>query len=463
MIVSIIDQLTNRFSDEVKLDAILVFFILFLSSSCSALYAGYYFFVGLRMVSLAFIYLSFFAGVIFYLYYERIDILISARLYGLVTLTGFSFITTFTGGVHSPLIAFQLITPIGVTLIAKRKESFYWSGLLMLWGGILILEESTEILHFSRDLPNVSYLGISCFIGLFIYIISIIWGYEIATEKYQGQINDKNHELYHQNVEIELQNQQLDVQNNRIISSINYAKKIQDAVLHYGNKIEDSFKDAFIFYRPRDIVSGDFFCIEHEENKKIVVAADCTGHGVPGAILSLVGMNLIRSIIHEKKVLSPDQILFHLRESLYHFLNQEKSQSRDGMDISICVVDDEYVEIASAKSTVYTIQNNTILSHKGDNISIGGLGEEYVQKAYQLERIERRKIDFIYMCSDGFQDQFGGPKDMKFMKKNFRNLLLTMYTRKGEEQLSDLEQTFKNWKGAEEQTDDILVLGFAPN
>lgn len=256
--------------------------------------------------------------------------------------------------------------------------------------------------------------------------------------------------------------QELAQKNADITASIQYAKRIQYAILPELDFIYRHFPESFVFYRPKDIVSGDFYWFAEKDGKKIMVCADCTGHGVPGALMSVVGHNLLNQIILEKGITSPDEILNRLNTGVMTALKQgqHEEDSRDGMDIAICVFKEGSREMhfAGALRPLIMIRNGMLSKIDSDRFPIGGNLTAGVNK-YTLHKILLEPGDMLYMFSDGFADQFGGPKGKKFMVKHLLELLREIEPLPLPEQAARLEAAFDNWKDNFQQVDDVLVVG----
>lgn len=266
---------------------------------------------------------------------------------------------------------------------------------------------------------------------------------------------------------LEIKSQQLAEQaniikekNDDITSSINYAERIQKAILPPIEQMQEVFKEYFILFMPRDIVSGDFYWFDKIENKTILTAVDCTGHGVPGAFMSMIGNDLLNQIVSEREITEADRILEEVQIGIRKALRHE-SKINDGMDIALVVIDHtrRVMEYAGAKNPLIYIQNQVLHLIKGEHFSIGG-------KTFEMEyKFEKHSIDIsspttFYLFSDGFQDQFGGDKGKKFMTPKFRDLLLQIHQRPTAEQQAILRQTLQDWMGTKNrQVDDVLVIG----
>lgn len=255
-------------------------------------------------------------------------------------------------------------------------------------------------------------------------------------------------------------NGELTKKNNDLHASMRYAHKLQKGVLPFDTRVQQLLPEHFIFYQPRDIVSGDFYWVEEVDNKTIVVVADCTGHGIPGAMMSMLGSSALTDIILNKKIIEADIILNKLSKIIEFILRQDQSNIRDGMDIGVCIIDKDKrkLEFAGAHHALYYFQAGEMAVVKGSPISIGGFQQE---KIFEKNTITLQNETVIYMCSDGYQDQFGGPKDKKFMKSRLRELLTSIHLLPMLRQKEILETTLQHWmqEGKSKQTDDILVLG----
>lgn len=263
--------------------------------------------------------------------------------------------------------------------------------------------------------------------------------------------------------EILSQKQLIEIKNRDLTDSINYARKIQESLLPNINSISQALPKSFIYYRPRDIVSGDFYWFEERENEILLAAADCTGHGIPGALMSMIGHSKLNSIAHHVQTSDPGEILNQLDKAVSKAfgIQPTDTQSKDGMDISFCNINIKKKELkfAGALRPLIQISDGKITEIKGDRFPIGG-GQAYLKDTYTTHSIAIKEGDSFFMFSDGYPDQFGGPKEKKFMIKRFKELLISIVNLPVEEQIKELDKTFNNWKGASEQVDDVLVIGF---
>lgn len=253
-----------------------------------------------------------------------------------------------------------------------------------------------------------------------------------------------------------------------LTDSIHYATRIQAAMLPTEERLHEYLKSCFVYFRPRDMVSGDFYWLFKQDGKLVVAAVDCTGHGVPGAFMSIIGMDLLKSIVAVQKIYAPAKILEQMSMELDATLRENSGMAyaegiKDGMDVSLCVIDQSArtLDFAGAVNGMYLVRNNELQTIKGDRLSIGRHPEGGTP-AYNATRLELQDEDFIYLFSDGYADQFGGPEHKKFKYRRFRHLLLNIHALAPEDQKAILHQKFEEWRGAEEQVDDVLVMGFKP-
>jgi len=271
-------------------------------------------------------------------------------------------------------------------------------------------------------------------------------------------------ELNNKNQQIESQRDMLEQKNNQITESISYASKIQKAILPSQKAIFTTFKDALIYYRPRDIVSGDFYWFTKQYDFDFIAAVDCTGHSVPGAFMSMIGNTLLNEIINEKNIFDPAAILTKLHEGIIRILHQqdnEEDATDDGMDITLCRYNKKakQIVISSANHQVfkYNAQGNEII--EGDIFSIGGQISDEIDFAFKNNIIEVDDQTYLYFFSDGFPDQFGGTKGRKFMTEQFYAFITEIHTKPMDTQYKLIDDKFESWKGNRRQIDDILVIG----
>jgi ligand-binding sensor domain-containing protein/serine phosphatase RsbU (regulator of sigma subunit) len=309
---------------------------------------------------------------------------------------------------------------------------------------------------------------------------------ERLVEEKTAEISAKNETLTQKTTEISLKNTELNRRNENITNSINYAKRIQEAMLPTLEEMRRILPESFLIFEPKDIVSGDFYWVSmldprpiYQEtlaggrsnmafqgftHRKIVVGAvDCTGHGVPGALMSMIGNELLHEIIHARQITEPDKILNELHKSVTRSLRQRDNLNRDGMDVGLCVIDmtDGVMEFAGAKSPLYYMQEGEFYEIRGTKLSIGGYYKELeAERVFSKTVIPIDKPTYCYLMSDGLQDQFGGDDRKKFSRQRLRDLFREVHTKEFEIQKVVIKRTLNEWRGNEEQVDDILLMGF---
>ena len=254
-------------------------------------------------------------------------------------------------------------------------------------------------------------------------------------------------------------------QRDSIVDSLNYAKYIQRSLLPDIKKMEDYFGENFVFSIPKDIVGGDFYWFKTFEEKAILIAADCTGHGVPGGFITMLGSLLIESSTGDA-LKSPEIILRDLNYGLVTLLKQqEKDSIQDGMDLAICLIDrkQKTLNFSGSRNGIYIIHDDgEISNYSGDTVPVGGVYSKRhnpLEREYKMHEIQLKDNDWVFMYSDGFYDQFGGPKNKSMGSNRFKNYLKEAVMSK-KTSYNDFEYFFSEWKGSQDQIDDVLVIGF---
>ncbi len=307
--------------------------------------------------------------------------------------------------------------------------------------------------------------------GLIVWLIVYLYTLRLRKQKeyLEEQVRLRTLEIEQQKHEIEVQrdllakqNEEIRRKNKDITDSIEYAKRIQNAILPLEENIKEHLPESFILYRPRDIVSGDFYWFAEKNGKIIIAAVDCTGHGVPGAFMSMIGAEVLNTIVLSQGVTDAAQILNLQNKYIRAALKQDTSDNQDGMDMALCVIDNKQgvVEFAGAKNPlIYVTKDGELHKIRGDRQSIGGF--QYTkQVSFKKHVIEIDSPMWFYIFSDGYQDQFGGADRRKFMTRNFYELLHSIHGLPMDEQKRVLEETIETWMAGTSQTDDILVIGF---
>jgi serine phosphatase RsbU (regulator of sigma subunit) len=271
----------------------------------------------------------------------------------------------------------------------------------------------------------------------------------------EEKVNERTEELAGKNAELAEKNKD-------ITDSIRYAKRIQEAILPLDTTIKSHLPNSFIFAKPKDIVSGDFYWVDKKDDQILFAAVDCTGHGVPGAFMSIVGHNILTQSVRESATIIPSLLLDKLNKGVSETLNQtsEDSKLRDGMDIALCTINFKTLELqyAGAYNPLFIVRGGEFIEVKGDNIAIGSYIENQTNK-YNNHKIQLQKGDTIYVFTDGYVDQFGGPDGKKFKLPQFKTMLSTMSGVPLEQQQQIIEKAIEEWRGRLQQVDDILIIG----
>ncbi len=278
-------------------------------------------------------------------------------------------------------------------------------------------------------------------------------------------IKRTNVQIKAQRDQIESQRDLVVVQKNEIIDSINYAQRIQSALLPPESALNQVFSDYFILYKPRDIVSGDFYWLKQVNQYTVIVAADCTGHGVPGAFMSVLGISYLNEIVQNREITQTDQVLNQLRKQISDSLGQRggRDESKDGMDLALCVLDQKNsrLQFSGANNPLYLIRKTDsrpeLSEYKPDRMPVGYYREK--EDPFTSQLIQLNEGDTFYLFTDGFLDQKGGEHSRKLMKKGFKKLLLDIQEHPMPAQKEFLDRKLADWMGTRPQTDDILVIG----
>jgi serine phosphatase RsbU (regulator of sigma subunit) len=277
------------------------------------------------------------------------------------------------------------------------------------------------------------------------------------------QKNKANIALSDKNKIIEEKSLLVEEQHKDITDSIKYAQRIQQAILPPDKLWNNILPQSFVFYQPKDILSGDFYWIEETTEHIFIAAADCTGHGVPGALMSIVNYNLLNRAVLEHGLTNAGAILDSVNKYLTLSLHQtyQESAVRDGMDVSLCVINKKTkkMDFAGAFNSIYLIRNNAIQEFIPDKQPVGAFIEDNI-KLFTSQSFQLLENDVVYMFTDGYADQFGGPKGKKYKYKQLQHLLLSSYTKPFDEQNQIFKSAINDWKGSLEQVDDILLLGY---
>lgn len=420
----------------------------------------------------------------------------------------FIFISIFSKLNGEGHTAFYYISPrIGIILMSI--SSFAVIGFYNIKKSFIAIVFGISALLFFDYLHEVFGVGISkssdfydtlkllryVFGLLFLYMTIIIYALQKINTNYETIITEKNNKLKSKNIEINTQKEEIlaqrdeieaqrneveaqrdeviaqkakiEAQNKEITDSILYAKRIQQAVLPSPYVLEEFLPEHFILYKPKNIVSGDFYWFKQIDEFSVIAVADCTGHGVPGAFMSMLGISFLNELVTKIKLSSPDKILERMRKKIKTTLSQtgKTGEQKDGMDMALYIINQKTLELrfAGAYNPLWIVRNtksdsekNELIVLKADRqpIAVHIKERDFTQKQFQLQ-----KNDCLYSFSDGFQDQFGGDKRQKFMSKKFKQLVSEISQKPMQEQKQILDKKFESWRGSIEQVDDVVVLG----
>ena len=343
-------------------------------------------------------------------------------------------------------------------------------------------QQEINILH--KEKSQKQTWNIILFIGLSLFIIQaiILFTTNRIRRKNNNVLRNRNTEILQQKEEMQAQSDEIETQRDEIIrqrdiaevqnqqrikqtkditDSIEYAKHIQIALFPDKITLQKTLKQGFCLYKPKDIVSGDFYWVAQVENKSVIVCADCTGHGVPGAFMSIIGINFLNEIVFNENILKPSEILSQLRKRIIKTMIQTKrtEESKDGMDMSLIVIDNNemILEYAGAYNPLFFIRDHMLDTIKADKMPVG-ISDKAIA-SFTNHTIKIQTGDLFYMFTDGYADQFGGALRKKFRVGNLRELLLDIHEKEMPEQKRILHETFLNWKDKEQQVDDVLAMG----
>jgi serine phosphatase RsbU (regulator of sigma subunit) len=387
--------------------------------------------------------------------------------------------------IDTMLIGNLIITLIPWLLFDIKEKLYLYLSFLTSVSFIFLLKPISAIfpIHFEASIFQVPFIEYPM-----LFFVIFIFGSLIYVLKYdtfiaenknevfiqelkdqQQEINSQNEELLQQQEELNMVNEslkntleQLQTTTSRLSKSINYAQNIQRIILPNDEDLGTFFQDFFTIYLPKDIVSGDFYWFQSLNDKQaIFIMADCTGHGVPGAFMSMIANTLLHEIVNAKKVISPPQILHLLHNGIRYLLKQEETRNTDGMDLSVCLFTQEgnamNIDFAGAKSFILYVKDGTLNQLNSDRISVGGLGDR--MRNFTSQYITLNKGDLIYFLSDGFIDQNNSERK-RFGSKNFQQLIKDIVALPLSSQKAHLMNVLLNHQQEEEQRDDISVVGF---
>ena len=388
----------------------------------------------------------------------------------------------FMGSVVSLTIGFGVLAMIAVSQRAEMAYTMYYSGIGTAIVLIIIMRMRFVLSFVISSILVVSYILLAIiqqdillvdnkvnypviFLNNLFFLIStaiVSWVASYILESYAR--NNFLHQQFtlKEKYKIELQKNKIQSSHKDVTANIRYASRIQENLLPNSDILLSYFSEYFILNKPKDIVSGDFYWIKKQENYLIFAVADCTGHGVSAAFMSILGISFLNEICAPKKTPVANEILFELREKVINSVSRigQTNETNDGMDIALIVIDMKanILEFAGAYRPIIIIRNNELQTLKADKIPVGISDIENI--AYANQQFNLQPNDMVYLFSDGYIDQFGGPDERRFMIKRFRNMLLEMHLESTENQYEAIKSQLSIWRlGKYEQLDDILVAG----
>ena len=342
-------------------------------------------------------------------------------------------------------LAWSFLSPIAALIFLTKRQSYYWISIFTITLIFSIIFEPkllgyvVQVSYQTRKLFYIMNISAPAFLTF------LVARYFVNEQKKQNNQN-------------QILNSITKVKNDEIIGSIEYAKRLQESILPTRHRRLKLFPESFVFYRPKDIVSGDFFWMEEIEDKIYVAVADCTGHGVPGAMVSIICMNALERAIKEFKLVQTGEILDKVSYLVVQTFIRSKKNVKDGMDISLLSINKKSREIqwSGANNPLIYFVDNTLRTLKPDRQSVGF---NIDSKKFTSHSIEYKDNSTFYLFTDGYLDQFGGIKDKKYTIKQFRLKLIELFEKQPKSQKAALNRTFEEWKGENDQVDDVCVVG----
>ena len=351
------------------------------------------------------------------------------------------------GDAFSNDLFFILTAMLGAIIFKEQKSGLICFGIAITFYGLSLLYNLNFAPLYASDESYIYPFHIIGLISAAAIAFVLIEYIRKETDDFEGHILEAK--------------QNLELQKENALNSLYYAATMQRSIFGDKRNITGSFKDGFILFKPKDIVSGDFFWYGEADGIQIVAAVDCTGHGVPAALMTILGHDLLNEIVLRENVTNTRQILESLDQKIINALSDKgQLNMQDGMDIALVAVNQggNAIEFCGANSALYLVRNQSISITKGNRNPVGS-SLYSAKKEYTSTILSFEEGDKLYLFSDGYQDQFGGPKDKKFMRKQFKSLLCETSTLNMNDQKKALDTEFKRWKGGQEQTDDVLVIG----
>lgn len=390
------------------------------------------------------------------------------KLIGITLVLGGIFVAFFTvRSIVNPVQQLKkMLLSMGLGILPKERIDYRTDEIGEMGGALNSLIESMEsTTEFAKQTGSgnfdASYKPLSDQDSLGLALVKMRDDLAENERYLEQKVIERTEEVVRQKEEIQNKNGELEILYKQVTDSIHYAKRIQEAILPPQALFNQLLPNSFVLYKPKDIVSGDFYWLDKKGESVYFAAVDCTGHGVPGAFMSIVGSNLLKDAVNNTDLYAPAEIMDKLNEGVASTLHVgiTDKQTKDGMDMTLCALDYKKMKLqyAAAFNPLYVIRDGQLVQHKADKFPVGAFVGE--KRKFSNNVIDLQKGDMVYIFSDGYADQFGGPKGKKFMAGNFRNLLLEASKLPAEQQRQKLNETIEGWRGGLEQVDDILIIG----
>lgn len=387
---------------------------------------------------------------------------------GITLVVGGIFVAFFTArSIVNPVQQLKkMLLSMGLGILPKERIDYRTDEIGEMGGALNSLIESMEsTTEFAKQTGSgnfdASYKPLSDHDSLGLALVKMRDDLAENERFLEQKVVERTEEVVRQKEEIQNKNGELEILYKQVTDSIHYAKRIQEAILPPAALFQQLLPNSFVLYKPKDIVSGDFYWLDKKGDSIYFAAVDCTGHGVPGAFMSIVGSNLLKDAVNNTDLYAPAEIMDKLNEGVASTLHVgiTEKQTKDGMDMTLCALDYKKLklEFAAAFNPLYIIRDGELIQYKADKFPVGAFVGE--KRKFTNNSIDLKKGDMVYIFSDGYADQFGGPKGKKFMAGNFRTLLLEASQLPAEQQRLRLNETIESWRGELEQVDDILIIG----
>ena len=376
-------------------------------------------------------------------------ILVNAQLIGITWISAFVQWSIGTLNDSGVVILWSFLGPIGALLFTNKKQALFWITQFLLIILITIIAEpklSNDSIEVTENFRKTFYLMNIVTTSLIVFGTSLYFVRDILRKK------NLNFSLLKSS----------ETKNKELLDSIKYAKRIQNAIMPSEKQLSHLIPNGFVIYQPKDIVAGDFYWLNQKDNDLYIAACDCTGHGVPGALVSVVCNAALNRSLKEFALKTPGEILDKTRELVLTEFEKSEDEVSDGMDIALIKLNGNKLFFSGANNPLWIVRNNSDLFEdiKGCKQSIGLTNNP---TAFITHEIDLNTGDCVYIFTDGYSDQFGGPKGKKFKSRAFKKLLQSVYSEPINQQKDIIETTMKTWKGELEQVDDICVIGLKVN